>query len=72
MKLSQRVTNLEPSVTLAATAKAKELKAQGLDVISLTVGEPDFTTPENIEQAAIDGIKSGKVSFIPLQAEHLS
>ncbi len=44
MKLSQRVTNLEPSVTLAATAKAKELKAQGLDVISLTVGEPDFTT----------------------------
>lgn len=37
MKLSQRVTNLEPSVTLAATAKAKELKAQGLDVISLTV-----------------------------------
>lgn len=63
MKLSQRVTNLEPSVTLAATAKAKELKAKGLDVISLTVGEPDFTTPENIEQAAIDGIKSGKVSF---------
>ena len=63
MKLSQRVTNLEPSSTLAATAKAKELKAKGLDVISLTVGEPDFTTPKNIEQAAIDGIKSGKVSF---------
>ncbi|MFC4770921.1 pyridoxal phosphate-dependent aminotransferase [Enterococcus hermanniensis] len=63
MKLSQRVTNLEPSVTLAATAKAKELKAQGLDVISLTVGEPDFTTPENIEKAAIEGIKSGNVSF---------
>ncbi|WP_407854898.1 pyridoxal phosphate-dependent aminotransferase [Enterococcus hailinensis] len=63
MKLSQRVTNLEPSVTLAATAKAKELKAQGLDVISLTVGEPDFTTPENIEKAAIEGIESGKVSF---------
>jgi aspartate/methionine/tyrosine aminotransferase len=63
MKLSQRVTNLEPSVTLAATAKAKELKAQGLDVISLTVGEPDFTTPENIEQAAIKGIEGGKVSF---------
>lgn len=63
MKLSQRVTNLEPSVTLAATAKAKELKAQGLDVISLTVGEPDFTTPENIEQAAIKEIEGGKVSF---------
>lgn len=63
MKLSQRVTNLEPSVTLAATAKAKELKAQGLDVISLTVGEPDFSTPKNIELAAIEGIKSGKSSF---------
>lgn len=63
MKLSQRVANLEPSVTLAATAKAKELKAQGLNVISLTVGEPDFTTPENIEQAAIKGIESGAVSF---------
>ncbi len=63
MKLAKRAAELEPSVTLAAAAKAKALKAAGLDVISLTVGEPDFTTPDNIEQAAIAAIKSGEVSF---------
>lgn len=63
MKLSKRIQNLEPSVTLAATAKVRELKAQGHNVIGLTVGEPDFTTPDNIEEAAIAAIKSGKVSF---------
>lgn len=63
MKLSQRAKNLEPSVTLAAAAKAKALKAQGRDILSLTVGEPDFDTPENIQQAAIAAIKSGKASF---------
>ena len=55
MKLSQRAQKLEPSVTLAAAAKAKALKAQGVDVLSLTVGEPDFITPKNIEEAAIAG-----------------
>lgn len=63
MKLAKRMETLEPSVTLEATAKAKALKAQGLDVISLTVGEPDYTTPKNIEDAAIEAIKSGSVSF---------
>ena len=63
MKISKRVKNLEPSVTLAATAKVRELKAKGYNVIGLTVGEPDFTTPDNIEEAAIEAIKSGKVSF---------
>ena len=63
MKISKRIQNLEPSVTLAATAKVRELKAQGHNVIGLTVGEPDFTTPDNIEHAAIEAIKSGKVSF---------
>ena len=63
MKLSQRAQKLEPSVTLAAAAKAKALKAQGVDVLSLTVGEPDFTTPENIEAAAIAAITSGQASF---------
>ena len=63
MKLSQRAKNLEPSVTLAAAAKAKALKAQGRDILSMTVGEPDFNTPENIQQAAIAAVKSGKASF---------
>lgn len=63
MKQSKRVERLEPSVTLATAAKAKALKAQGKDIISLTVGEPDFATPENIQEAAIAAIKSGKASY---------
>lgn len=63
MKLSQRAENLEPSVTLAASAKANALKAQGKDIISLTVGEPDFSTPTAIQQAAIEAIKNGKASY---------
>jgi len=63
MKFSQRSENLEPSVTLAASAKAKQLKAQGVNVLSLTVGEPDFTTPVHIQKAAIEAIESGKASF---------
>lgn len=63
MKLSQRSQNLEPSVTLAAVAKAKALKAQGKDILSLTVGEPDFHTPSNIQKAAIAAIENGRASF---------
>ncbi|MGG5339354.1 aspartate aminotransferase [Enterococcus pernyi] len=63
MKQSKRVERLEPSVTLATAAKAKALKAQGKDIISLTVGEPDFATPENIQEAAIAAIKNGKASY---------
>ena len=63
MKLSQRAQKLEPSVTLAAAAKDKALKAKGVDVLSLTVGEPDFTTPKNIKDAAITSINSGQASF---------
>lgn len=63
MKLSKKVQALAPSATLAAAAKAKTLKAQGIDVLSLTVGEPDFATPKNIQQAAITAIESGKASF---------
>lgn len=63
MKQSKRVERLEPSVTLATAAKAKALKAQGKDIISLTVGEPDFATPENIQEAAIAAIKNVKASY---------
>ncbi|WP_430606074.1 pyridoxal phosphate-dependent aminotransferase [Enterococcus sp. DIV0180] len=63
MELSKRAQRLEPSVTLAAAAKAKALKAQGRDILSLTVGEPDFATPENIQEAAIQAIKNGKASY---------
>ena len=63
MKLSNRVLNMEESVTLAAAARAKALKAEGRDILSLTLGEPDFPTPKNIQQAAITAIEDGRASF---------
>lgn len=61
--LSNRILQMEESVTLAAGARAKALKSEGRDILSLTLGEPDFVTPKNIQDAAIDAIKSGKASF---------
>ncbi len=62
-KLSKRVLEMEESVTLAAGARAKALKAQGRDILELTLGEPDFVTPKHIQQAAIEAIETGKASF---------
>ena len=61
--LSNRVLEMAESVTLAAGARAKELKAQGRDILSLTLGQPDFATPKNIQEAAIKAIQSGQASF---------
>ena len=63
MKLSNRVLEMEERVTLAAGARAKALKAEGRDILSLTLGEPDFTTPKNIQDAAIASIQDGRASF---------
>ena len=52
-QLANRVHTLSPSTTLAITAKAKELKQQGIDVIGLGAGEPDYNTPQNILDAAL-------------------
>ena len=54
MELSKLAKNLKPSATLAITAKAKEMKSQGIDVIGFGAGEPDFDTPENIKDFAKD------------------
>ncbi|NQJ69020.1 pyridoxal phosphate-dependent aminotransferase [Streptococcus suis] len=62
-KLSKRVLEMEESVTLAAGARAKALKAEGRDILELTLGEPDFVTPKNIQEAAIRSIENGKASF---------
>jgi aspartate aminotransferase len=59
LPLSRRVQRIKPSPTLAVTARAARLKAQGKDVIGLGAGEPDFDTPAHIGQAGIDAIKSG-------------
>lgn len=65
MKLANRVAALTPSSTLAITAKAKELKAAGHDVIGLGAGEPDFNTPDHIIEAAIKAMKEGHTKYTP-------
>ena len=59
MKLSDKFASVKPSTTLAINAKALELKSQGINIISLAVGEPDFATPPHICQAAKDAIDAG-------------
>ncbi|HLR17350.1 MAG TPA: aminotransferase class I/II-fold pyridoxal phosphate-dependent enzyme, partial [Alcanivoracaceae bacterium] len=61
--LSNRVQRIKPSPTLAVSAKAAELRAQGKDIISLSVGEPDFDTPEHIRDAAIEAINTGHTKY---------
>lgn len=63
--LADRVQTLSPSSTLAITAKANELKAQGIDVIGLGAGEPDFNTPQNILDAAVDSMNKGLTKYTP-------
>lgn len=63
--LANRVKTLTPSSTLAITAKAKELKEQGIDVIGLGAGEPDFNTPDNILNAAKQSMDAGLTKYTP-------
>jgi len=65
MNLSSRVKNVSASLTLAITAKAKKMKAQGLDVIGFGSGEPDFDTPSYIKDAAIKAIQQGFTKYTP-------
>ncbi len=64
--LAQALSRVKPSATIAMTQKARDLKAQGRDVISLSVGEPDFDTPDNIKQAGIDAIRRGETKYPPV------
>ena len=63
MKLSKLAQKLKPSATVTITAKAKALKAQGIDVIGFGAGEPDFDTPNNIKKSAISAINSGFTKY---------
>ena len=63
MKFAQRIQNIQPSMTLAISAKAQTLKEQGIDVIGFGAGEPDFATPENIKQAAIEAIRNNDTHY---------
>lgn len=63
MILSKKAMEISPSLTLAITAKAKKMKAEGIDVIGFGAGEPDFNTPKNIQDAAIKAIQQGLTRY---------
>ena len=63
MLLSKKAEQISPSLTLAITAKAKKMKADGIDVIGFGAGEPDFNTPKNIQDAAIKAIQEGMTRY---------
>ena len=65
--LSERAARLQPSPTLAVTARAAELKAAGKDIIGLGAGEPDFDTPDHIKDAAIRAIKAGQTKYTAVE-----
>ncbi len=62
-EMSNKLKSIQPSVTLAITAKAKSLKAQGVDIIGFGAGEPDFRTPKHIRDAAIDAIENESIGY---------
>ncbi len=64
--LADILSRVKPSATIVITQKARELKAQGKDIISLSVGEPDFDTPDHIKQAAIAAINRGETKYPPV------
>ena len=61
--LSSSLSRIKPSPTIAVTQKARELKEKGVDVISLGAGEPDFDTPDNVKNAAIEAINKGETKY---------
>ena len=66
IQTSSRIARVKPSPTLAVTALANQLRAEGRDVIGLAAGEPDFDTPDHIKQAAIKAINAGKTKYTPV------
>ena len=66
MQVSQRIRNLKPSATLAVNAVVQRLRAEGRDIIGFGAGEPDFETPDNIKQAAIDALGRGETHYMPV------
>ena len=66
MKFSERILNISHSMTLAIDAKAREMKAQGEDVIGFGAGEPDFNTPERIKQAGIRAVENNETRYTPV------
>src|SRR5436853_6086783 len=65
MEISGRAAQLTPSLTLTIDAKAKAMKAEGIDVCGFGAGEPDFDTPDHIKQAAIEALQAGFTKYTP-------
>jgi aspartate aminotransferase len=65
VKLTRRISTVAPSATIAITARAKQMKAEGVDVVSFGAGEPDFDTPQFIKDAAIDALQNGDTKYTP-------
>src|SRR5881398_2302585 len=65
MEISARAAQLTPSLTLSIDAKAKAMKAEGIDVCGFGAGEPDFDTPDHIKQAAITALQNGFTKYTP-------
>ena len=63
---SQRISKIQPSVTMSISAKAKSLKEEGKNIINFSAGEPDFDTPENIKNSGIQAIKDGQTKYTPV------
>ncbi|MHC4387356.1 MAG: pyridoxal phosphate-dependent aminotransferase [Planctomycetota bacterium] len=63
MKVSKRAQSIPPSATLAVSSRAKELKAQGQDVVAFGAGEPDFDTPDYIKDAAVEALRAGRTKY---------
>jgi aspartate aminotransferase len=70
MELSRKGQQISSSITLAITARAKKLKEEGIDVISFGAGEPDFNTPKNIQEAAVNAMVNGKTRYTPASGIH--
>ncbi|MFD7499855.1 aspartate transaminase [Streptomyces sp. NPDC059850] len=66
MSTAQRVGRIKPSPSTAAAQRVRELKAQGRDILDLTVGEPDFDTPDHVKDAAIEAIRQGVTKYTPV------
>ncbi|MFY8114347.1 MAG: aminotransferase class I/II-fold pyridoxal phosphate-dependent enzyme, partial [Rhabdaerophilum sp.] len=64
--LADALSRIKPSATIAITQMARDLKGKGKDVISLSVGEPDFDTPQNIKDAAVAAIQRGETKYTPV------
>ena len=67
MKIASRMENLSLSITMSITALARELKAQGKDILSFSAGEPDFDTPQVIKDAAITAINNGQTKYTAVE-----